>query len=224
VTASQRATVAYAAPFALYVAMMAAERTLGLPVQFTYPLRVAVVAAIIWVFSRRVIGPRPTAPLASVGIGIAVFLIWIGPDVIFGPAWRHFWLFENAITGTATTSIPHAAQRTPVFLVIRVLGSALLVPILEELFWRGWLMRWLIRTDFQKVQIGAYAPVAFWITAALFAAEHGSFWEVGLLAGVVYNWWVVRTRNLADAMLAHGVTNGLLAAYVLLYGQWQYWL
>jgi hypothetical protein len=62
------------------------------------------------------------------------------------------------------------------------------------------------------------------MTAVLFAAEHGSYWDVGLLAGITYNWWMVRTGRLADCMVAHAVTNGFLAAYVLYFGQWQYWL
>ena len=99
-----------------------------------------------------------------------------------------------------------------------------LVPILEELFWRGWLLRWLINPDFQKVPIGKYTPLAFWSVALLFASEHGAYWDVGLAAGIIYNGWMIRSRSLADCILAHGVTNALLAAYVLLSGQWQYWL
>jgi CAAX prenyl protease-like protein len=99
-----------------------------------------------------------------------------------------------------------------------------LVPILEELFWRGWLMRWLIDTDFQKVPPGTYTPQAFWLVAVLFASEHGPYWEVGLVAGIVYNWWMVRSRSLADCIVAHAVTNGLLAVYVVSGGHWQYWL
>jgi len=111
-----------------------------------------------------------------------------------------------------------------VFLASRILGSALVVPVIEELFWRGWLMRWLIRTDFLAVPLGSYLPGAFWITAILFASEHGPYWDVGLAAGVLYNWWMIRTRSLADCILAHAVTNACLAAYVLSAGKWQYWL
>src|ERR1019366_4480059 len=110
------------------------------------------------------------------------------------------------------------------FMLLRSISSAILIPILEELFWRGWLMRWLIDKDFLNVPLGKYAPSAFWILALLFASEHGPFWEVGLAAGIVYNWWIVRTRNLADCILAHGITNAVLCVYVLATGQWQYWL
>jgi catechol 2,3-dioxygenase-like lactoylglutathione lyase family enzyme len=104
-------------------------------------------------------------------------------------------------------------------------GSVVLVPPVEELFWRGWLMRWLIRPDnFHAVRLGAYSHYSFWTTAILFAAEHGPYWDVGLIAGVLYNWWMVRTRSLADCTVAHAITNGLLAVYVLYAGHWQYWL
>ena len=62
------------------------------------------------------------------------------------------------------------------------------VPILEELFWRGWLMRYLIDSNhFEKIALGTFTPLAFWAVAALFASEHGSFWDVGLVTGILYN-------------------------------------
>jgi CAAX prenyl protease-like protein len=88
---------------------------------------------------------------------------------------------------------------------------------------RGWLMRWLIRGDFQSVPLGAYTRSSFWITALLFASEHGPFWEVGLAAGVAYNWWMVRTKSLGDCIVAHAVTNAVLSAYVVFTDRWEYW-
>ena len=85
-------------------------------------------------------------------------------------------------------------------------------------------MRWLIDHEFLKVPLGKYAPAAFWTVAILFASEHGPYWEVGLAAGIIYNWLMIRTRNLGDCILAHAVTNALLCAWVLMTDQWQYWL
>jgi CAAX prenyl protease-like protein len=85
-------------------------------------------------------------------------------------------------------------------------------------------MRWLVKEDFLKVPLGAFSATSFWLVAVLFASEHGPYWEVGLAAGIAYNWWIVRTRNLADCILAHAVTNACLSAYVLFAAQWQYWL
>jgi uncharacterized protein len=214
------ATAGYIAPFVIYVAMMA----LPLPPEILFPVRfVIVLAAILW-FSRPYLSLKTSHTLASVAVGIAIFLLWIGPDVLFGPAYRQFWLFDNSILGRAGSSLPPAAQRNPFFLTVRVLSSVALVPVLEELFWRGWLMRWLMHREFSKVPLGAYQAGAFWIVALLFASEHGPYWDVGLLAGIVYNFWIIRTKRLADCILAHSVTNLALAIYVLIAGQWQYWL
>jgi CAAX prenyl protease-like protein len=221
-TIGRNATAAYAAPFAAFVGTMAAEHALIPNSQLLYPIRFLVTLAAILIFSLPYIRWRPSAPLQSIGIGIAVFLIWVAPDRLFH--YRHHWLFDNGVMGSATSSIPANLQITAWFLLTRTLGSVLVVPIIEELFWRGWLMRWLINPDFEKVPLGKYAPGAFWIVAILFASEHGPYWEVGLIAGVIYNWWMTRTKSLADCILAHAVTNGILAAYVMGSGAWQYWL
>jgi len=105
-----------------------------------------------------------------------------------------------------------------------VAGSVLLVPVIEELFWRAWLMRYVISRRFESVPLGAYQARAFWVCALLFASEHGAYWDVGLAAGIIYNWWMIRTRNLADCILAHAVTNACLSGWVLYVGKWEYWL
>jgi CAAX prenyl protease-like protein len=220
-TESQRATLGYVAPFAVFVGFMALEKSV-FHSQHLYPVRCLVTVAAILLFSRPYLSFRPRRPWSSIGLGVAVFALWIAPDALFG--YRHFWLFENSVLGTTASTITPGDQSDVLFLVSRTLGSMLLVPILEELFWRGWLMRWLIQPDFTRIKLGAYTPLAFWATAILFACEHGPYWEVGLVAGVIYNWWMVRTRSLADCMLAHAVTNGVLAAYVITTGAWRYWL
>lgn len=215
----RRATVAYVAPFLVYIGLMGIEHALGLSVETFYPIRCALAAAVLLLVSRGVLTLRPSRPYASIGLGALVFAVWIAPDLLFG--YRHFWLFENSLFGAVSNAPPPAGVA---WRAARVLGSTLLVPILEELFWRGWLMRWLIDTRFLKVPLGAYTPMAFWMVALMFGSEHGPYWEVGVVAGVLYNWWMVRTHNLADCILAHSITNGLLSAYVLAFGQWQYWL
>jgi CAAX prenyl protease-like protein len=158
-----------------------------------------------------------------VALGVAVFLIWVGPDVLW-PAYRQSWLFNNGLVGSPKSSLPPGTRVNVAFILFRVLASVVNVPLLEELFWRGWLMRWLIAKDFQKVPLGTYTAQSFWLVAVLFAAEHGSYWDVGLITGIIYNWWMIRTRSLSACMLAHAVTNACLAAYVLTRDQWQYWL
>jgi uncharacterized protein len=215
-TSTRRATAGYIVPFLIYAGMIA----LPLPPGVLFPVRFVLVLFAIFYFSRPYLTLKPSQPLASIGVGLGVFLIWIGPDVLFGPAYRHSWIFF----GGPASSLSPALQHNCSFLTVRVLSSIVAVPIAEELFWRGWLMRWLIDQEFLKAPLGTYQPSAFWLTAILFASEHGSYWEVGLIAGLIYNLWVVRTRNLGDCILAHAVTNGALAYYVLTTGQWNYWL
>jgi CAAX prenyl protease-like protein len=216
--------LAYVAPFAAFIAVMAVERAAGIPIEYGYPVRVAVSALALLLLSRPVVSLRVAAPLLTIGMGILVFVVWVGPDLLFGPGYRHFWIFENSLAGKAESSIPPPLRESFPFLALRVAGSVLLVPVIEEIFWRGWLMRWLIRSDFTKVPFGQYNRFAFWVVALLFATEHGPYWEVGLAAGVLYNWLAIRTKSLGSCILAHAITNALLAAYVILRGEWQYWL
>jgi len=211
--------VAYVVPFAAFLCFLAIKEY----IPYEYPVRVIAVSAILILFSRKVISLRLTHPVSSVLFGVLLFAVWIGPDLLW-PAYRQHWLFHNFIMGAAQSSHPENLRADWIFLFFRISGTALLVPIIEELFWRAWLMRYLINTDFQKVRLGAYTALSFWITAVLFASEHGSYWELGLLAGIAFNLWMIRTRSLGDCILAHAVTNACLAAYVISAGQWQYWL
>jgi CAAX prenyl protease-like protein len=195
---------------------------LSLPAVWTYPARTVVVAALLWRFSRRVIDLRAGRPLASALVGLAVFAIWISPGLLY-PGYREHWLFTAPLLRGGPAPLPEA-RASAVFLLFRIVGSVLVVPIAEETFWRGWMMRWLISPHFEEVAPGAYNARAFWITAALFASEHGAYWDVGLAAGIAFNWWMIRTRKLGDCILAHAVTNAALAAWVLAAGKWEYWL
>jgi len=210
-------------PFALLVGFLALQNLTLLPPRVDFPLRVLALAAVLILYSRPVIEWRPRYLLPSVALGVAVFVVWVAPDLLF-PHYRQHWLFQNALTGTTKSALPPSLRGDPFVLTFRVLRAVVIVPIVEELFWRGWLMRWLIAADFRKVPVGTYAPLSFWVTALLFASEHGPYWDVGLLAGILYNWWALRTKSLADCILAHAVTNAVLCAWVILAGHWEYWL
>ncbi len=148
-------------------------------------LRFAVSMAAILAVSMVPLRGGPSKPFLSILIGLAVFVIWVAPDRI-APAWHHFILFDNPVMGHPAGNTPPASKNDPVFLFFRIAISVIAVSILEELFWRGWLMRWLIDSkDFERVPLGTFAPMAFWLVAILFACEHGSFWDVGTAAGIV---------------------------------------
>jgi CAAX prenyl protease-like protein len=215
-------TLAWVGPFAVFALWVALERVLPIANPWREILRDLVLAAAIVGFSRRVLPRRAPHWGASIGLGLAVCALWIAPDTLL-PGWRAHWLFQNSITGHVTTSIA-PGELTPLMLALRTMRAALLVPILEELFWRGWLPRWLQDTRFERIPLGRYTPFAFWATAALFALEHGPFWEVGLACGIVYNWWMRRTRSLGDLVLVHAVTNLALSLYVIATARWGFWM
>jgi uncharacterized protein len=229
VKSTNRSTIAsspswpYVAPFAIFIGFLAIGPYLPVGPEISYPLRVVVVTAAVVIWSRSLVKLRPCRAAESVLMGLAVFAVWIGPDLLW-PGHRAHWLFQNSLTGSLASSVPEAARSNIAFLAWRIAGAVLVVPVVEELFWRAWLMRYVISHDFRSVALGTYAARAFWICAVLFASEHGPYWDVGLLAGIAYNWWMIRTRSLADCILAHAVTNACLSAYVLWAGKWEYLL
>lgn len=213
----------YVAPFAAFMLLLVVSPHLPLAPRPLAVLRVGVLAAVLWFCSRDVISLRAPHWITSISLGVAVFAIWIAPDV-FLPSWRAHWVFSNALTGAIEGALPANARTDPLLLALRCARAAILVPIIEELFWRAWLPRWLDnREDFRRIPLGHYTLATFWLTALLFASEHGALWDVGLAAGLLYNWWMKRTRQLGDLILAHAVTNACLSAYVLLRGRWEYW-
>lgn len=212
----------YTAPFAAFIVLLGLSGWLPGHPLLAYWVRSMIVLAVLLLFSRRVISFRTSNPAGSIALGVAVFFVWIGPDLLW-PGYRAHWLFANWLTSLERNAVPPGAGSDPLFLSFRVAGHVALVPVIEELFWRAWLMRWLVAREFWRLPLGHFSAYSFWICAGLFASEHGSYWDVGFLAGVAYNWWIVRTRSLGDCILAHAVTNGCLAAYVVGAGQWQYW-
>ncbi len=213
----------YVLPFAAFTLFLAAQNYLTVLGRMEFPLRVIILGAVIWWGSRSVLSFRVVHVTGTILVGVAVFALWVGPDLLF-PGYRNHWLFQNFLTGRVSSSIDKNLLADPVVLVFRAVRAFLLVPIIEELFWRAWLMRWLISRDFQKIPLGTYAAGAFWITAALFASEHGPYWDVGLITGVIYNWWMIRTKSLGDCILMHAITNACLSFYVIFAGRWEYWM
>lgn len=212
----------YVAPFAAFLLLLAIAPRLPLDPRWESPIRVVLLGLLCLLCWPRDISLQPKRWAASAIVGAVVFLIWIAPDLLF-PGYRSLPLFSNSVVGHVHSSLPPAALRSAWVLIWRSVRAIVIVPVVEELLWRAWLMRWLINPDFKRVPLGAYSPLAFWMTAVLFASEHGPYWDVGLATGVIYNLWMIRTKSVADCILMHAVTNAILCAYVIATGQWQYW-
>jgi CAAX prenyl protease-like protein len=142
--------------------------------------------------------------LLAIGCGLAVFVVWIYFD--------DGWAVVGRSQGFDPTGADGEIHLTPAGL--RLAESVLVVPVMEELFWRSFLLRWLDRRDFVTADPRRASPPAFALTAVLFASEH-SLWFAGLVAGLVYNCLYKRIGNLWVAIASHAMTNGALGIWIL---------
>lgn len=191
----------------------------GLDPQSLYGLTVLVVGGLlIWFwreygeFSAQV---RPTLKetALALAVGALVFWLWITLDA----PWMRL--------GEPSAQFrPVDAQGDVIWLwvAVRMAGAALVVPVMEELFWRSYLMRWIEQPQFETVvprQVGLKAVV---LSTFVFVLAH-TLWLAAVVAGLAYAWLYVRTGKLWVPVMAHAVTNALLGGWVVLTGNWAYW-
>lgn len=214
------------APFAVFLAFIALSPVVaGAPrtdpatgAQWLTVLRAGVVAVLLYCFWHGYgeLRARQGLPLPqwmlAIASGFAVFVVWIQFD--------HGW----AVFGqTAPFDPTDGNGGIDLALVVpRLFGLVLVVPLMEELFWRSFLLRWLESRDFLRVEPRRVSAQAFIVTALLFAAEH-NLWFAGLIAGLAYNLLYLRTGNLWVPIIAHATTNGALGAWILATRSWHLW-
>lgn len=145
--------------------------------------------------------------------GLLVFVLWINLDMP--------WATLGNPEPFAHDAIPEGLARSG-FLITRLLGAAIVVPLAEELFWRSWLIRAVDARDFQSVPIGKPSLVAFFAVNVLFALEHNLV-LAGFVAGCLYTLLLYRTKSVTQCVLAHAVTNGVLGIWVMTTGNWAFW-
>ncbi len=206
----------------LFVRQQAVEwPAIGFDPRWIYPFKTVLVAGLLLYFLReyeelRILPGNALwlwlwAPL----VGVAVFVLWINLD----------WGWLDLGDGTGWVYDPHDAATGEMlwgFALPRLLGSALLVPVMEELFWRSFLMRWIERHDFLAVLPQSVTFRAVLFSSLLFGVEH-SLWFAGILAGLAYAWLYRASGSLWTPIVAHAVTNGILGVWVLQTGNWQFW-
>lgn len=222
--AARSSALPWIAPFAVFMLWMAVWPFIEIAQPWEEVVRLGVLALVLLTVSRRVVfSLRVTRWIPSVLIGLVVFALWVLPEQLW-PGYRTHWIFQNAVTGETVSRMPVEWLSQPLMLSLRITRAALLVPILEELFWRGFLPRWVVNNDWERVPMGTYNTLAFVGTAVLFASEHGPYWDVGLMCGIIYNWYMARTKSLGDLVLAHAVTNAALSAFVVVTRQYAFWM
>ena len=204
----------YLMPFLMILGAAMISRAFSGGVEWLYPLRFLAAAAAIWVFRHKLSGMEWKFGWAAPLTGASVFVMWIALDRISGA-------HGNNAIGAALASVPAAGRIA--WLAARTLGAVVTVPIAEELAFRGFLMRRLISSDFESVSSQRFSLFAFLVSSAAFGVMHGDRWMAGTLAGMMYACVLLWRGRIGDAVIAHATTNALLAAWVLLSGNWTLW-
>jgi hypothetical protein len=152
----------------------------------------------------------------AVAVGVGVCVMWIGLDRYYthlgktGAPWNPPAQFgTNSILAWCCISG-------------RILGSSIIVPPLEEVFYRSFLYRYIVKPDFESVPFSKFHPLAFAITAVVFGFSHNE-WLAGILCALAYQGLVLHKNRLGDAMTAHAITNFLLGLWVVWRGAWNFW-
>ena len=217
------AALARSIPFVAFMALLALRGFLpdsaGIDPRYVYGVSVLVVGGLLaWFWLdygelARQNWPSARESLLSVTVGIVVFVLWINLDA----PWMQL--------GEPTASfLPLDAQGQLIWplIVLRWCGAALIVPLMEELFWRGFLMRWIESPKFETVDPHRIGIKAIVLSTIVFMLAH-TLWLAAVVAGLAYAWLYVRTGKLWTAVIAHAVTNGVLGIWVVKTAQWQFW-
>ncbi len=210
-------------PFGLYIAMLALEGLLpgwapDFDVRWLYPVKAGLVAlalAALWRHYTEIKtwGLSPGQLLLSLALGAVVLLLWVNLDA--------GWMLAGE-AGEGYNPTDGSGRLNWLLVAFRIAGAALVVPVMEELFWRSFLQRWAQQHDFLALDPARIGFKALLVSSALFAVEHVQ-WFAGLIAGLTYGWLYIRTRTLWAPIVAHAVTNGMLGAYVVATGHWRFW-
>jgi uncharacterized protein len=221
-----RASLVRVIPFAAFMLLLALRGALpaegawgGLDARWIYGLTVLVVGALLAWYWRDYgelapqTWPHWREAALAVAVGVGVFGLWIHLDA----PWMR-------LGEPSASFIPTNAQGQLLWplIAVRWAGAALVVPLMEELFWRSFLMRWIQSPLFEAVPPQHVGLKAVVLSTFVFTLAH-TLWLAAIVAGLAYAWLYVRTGKLWVAVLAHAVTNGVLGVWVVATGQWAFW-
>ena len=225
----------YVAPLLAMLACTALADALPQWRAHLYILKIVLVSALLWRYRRQYaeITRSPGGPMAVAAVaGFALIVLWIAADHYYPQSmaewqqlgqggWQAF-PHGDKVTAQLNPLAPGLGLPPLLFIAFRVLGAVLMVPLAEELFYRAWLLRFLIREDFRGVPLGTFTWQSFLISTAIFGLSHHE-WLAGLICGALFNGLLYWRRNLTLCIVAHAAANLGLAAWVLAQGAWQFW-
>ncbi|MBI2778729.1 MAG: CAAX prenyl protease-related protein [Gammaproteobacteria bacterium] len=216
-------------PFAIYIAFLAIASGMSTlqdmgyirdwDLRWLYPVKVGLVLLALLGLWRhyselsRLSGVKVVDWVVAAITGVVVFVIWINLD----QAWA-----TMGGESRGFNPVSEDGEINWMLVVFRLIGAAMIVPVMEELFWRSFVMRWIDNPDFLRINPARISIRSFVIASVLFGIEH-NLWLAGIIAGIAYGWLYKRSANLWVPVFSHAVTNGLLGIWVIYSGNWQFW-
>jgi exosortase E/protease (VPEID-CTERM system) len=210
---SENPTAAYLIPFLTVLAAGMLGRATSGGFEWLYPLRFLAAGIALWMFRDKYKNLNWSFGWLAPVAGVAVFGMWMALERLHGGG--------DSSLGANLAALPSAGRVA--WIGFRVLAAVITVPIVEELAFRGFLMRRLISADFESVGLQVFRISAVLISSLAFGVLHGDRWIAGAMAGIVYAGAQLWRGRTGDAIVAHGVTNALIAAWVLYSGDWNLW-
>lgn len=221
----KRKLLAYALPMLLFVLLLGVSSALkrpgaalwlAAPEFWVYPLQTLLCAAVLVYFRREYEFRRFRRPIFSILVALLVFVLWIAPQQFFGFPPRAVGFNPDTFSGE-----PGLFWSTVVFRFIRL---AVVVPFVEEIFWRGFLLRYLISEKFEAVPFGTFSRFSCAVVTVAFGCSHSlPDWPAALMTGALYNYLAYRTKSLTSCICAHGLTNIALGFWIFATKQWGFW-
>ena len=211
--------MAYVVPMALFMVLTVLEGYLPKALYpWVYIGKVGIVTASLVVFRSvwKEIRVEGRVLVPAFLVGLAVFVEWV---------WLEKWIHYPHL-GTRSAFNPFVAIPVPttrmLFLAFRFFGLAVMVPIMEEIFWRSFLLRFITTEKFTSLPVGTFSWAAFAAVAGGFGLAHPE-WLVAVLCAVAYGLLLKQTKSLFACIVAHAVTNLTLGIYVLTAHDWKFW-
>lgn len=217
---------AYILPMAVFLLFtwLGANDALARLIPHAYPLsyavKVVVVAAMLWMFRRAYTRARWHGWHLGVVVGVVGIFQWVGMQLFL----QRFETFQPSGEAFDPTKAFASTGAMYAFIAIRVAGAVVLVPVMEELFWRDFLWRQILApNDFKLAGVGEWGWGPFLGVSASFALVHGNWWLTSIVWALIMAGLLVYTKSLGACIVAHAVTNLLLGMYVLRYRDWGFW-
>jgi CAAX prenyl protease-like protein len=204
-------------PFAAFALLTLLQGHFGENSQYwIYAVKTGIGAWMIWVVRPYVSEMRWKFSWEAVVVAVIIFVVWVGLD-------SYYPMLPGRLKAYNPNSTYGAGSALAIlFIGVRILGSSLVVPPLEEVFYRSFLYRYLQKSDFLKIALGRFELKAFLIAGIVFGVGHYE-WLPGILCAFAFQWLVCRKDRLGDAIFAHAITNFLLGLWVVARGAYIFW-